>query len=91
MAPLQPAVILLLLSVKVNTLELYTQENISFISAQESCGGTDNIRLTRFSSDTVGRLEVCEGGLWGTVCGNGATGALVKVVCRQLNNATTGG
>ena len=60
-------------------------------AAQESCSETDAIRLTRYLSDRIGRLEVCAGGLWGTVCGNGATNALVKVACRQLNHATNGG
>ncbi|CAI8040795.1 Deleted in malignant brain tumors 1 protein, partial [Geodia barretti] len=35
----------------------------------------------------VGRLEVCANGTWGTVCGNAATIALVRVACRQLNHA----
>ena len=60
-------------------------------TAQEHCSGPNDIRLTRYSSDRVGRLEVCAGGLWGTVCGNGATISLVKVACRQLDHATNGG
>ncbi|CAI8040794.1 Scavenger receptor cysteine-rich domain-containing group B protein, partial [Geodia barretti] len=38
----------------------------------------------------VGRLEVCANGTWGTVCGNAATIALVRVACRQLNHAPGG-
>ena len=58
--------------------------------AQESCSGTNGIRLTRFSSDTMGRLEVCADGMWGSVCGNAATIDLVRVACRQLNHAPGG-
>ena len=56
----------------------------SRITAQESCSEEESIRLTRYSSKSVGRLEVCVGGFWGTVCGNQATTAIVAVVCRQL-------
>ena len=45
--------------------------------------------MTRGSA-AVGRLEVCAGGLWGTVCGRGATNTIVKVVCRQLLHAAGG-
>ncbi|CAI8020960.1 Scavenger receptor cysteine-rich type 1 protein M130 [Geodia barretti] len=63
---------------------------VAHCEAQESCNEPNAIRLTRFSSDTMGRLEVCANGMWGTVCGNTATIALVRVACRQLNHAPGG-
>ena len=55
------------------------------------CSPENPVRLTRFSSDFVGRLEVCTNGIWGTVCGNGATTTpLVQVACRELNHAAIG-
>ena len=30
------------------------------------------------------------GGIWGTVCGNGATDAVADVTCRELNHAALG-
>ena len=58
----------------------------------EPCNETGAIRLTHgevfFSSyHTSGRLEVCFGGQWGSVCYSDETtnGNIGKVVCRQLN------
>lgn len=57
----------------------------------EPCTSTDTIRLTQFSSDRIGRLEVCSGDKWGTVCGNGATiSTIATVACRELNHAAKG-
>ena len=65
---------------------------LSKLTVQESCSGEGIVRLTksRSSNDTVGRLEVCASGLWGTVCKKEATNTLVKVVCRQLSHAADG-
>ena len=58
---------------------------------QQLCSGSNSIRLTQFhSSDTIGRLEVCAGGIWGSVCSNGVTAALAEVACRELNHAAGG-
>ena len=58
---------------------------------QQPCSGSNSIRLTQFhSSDTIGRLEVCAGGIWGSVCSNGVTTALAEVACRELNHAAGG-
>ena len=59
-------------------------------TALEPCSDPEDIQLARYISDTFGRLEVCSGGYWGTVCGIGATDAIAKVACRQLNHAATG-
>ena len=55
------------------------------------CSPDNPVRLTQYSRDVVGRLEVCINGIWGTVCGNGAPATpLLQVVCRELNHAATG-
>ena len=56
----------------------------------DPCNESDTIRLTHYASDTIGRLEMCSSGIWGTVCGNGATDDVATVACRELNHATTG-
>ena len=39
---------------------------------------------------TVGRVEYCAGGRWGTVCNYQWSDADAKVVCQQLGPATLG-
>ena len=60
-------------------------------TVQESCSEEGTIRLTKYSVSTSGRLEVCSGGTWGTVCGDtGTTAAVAKVACRELDHAAEG-
>lgn len=47
------------------------------------CNDTD-IRLTGGRDEREGRVEVCIGQEWGTVCNNSWDVADVVVVCRQL-------
>ena len=51
-----------------------------------TCGADENgaVRLVSSSSVSRGRVEVCMGGSWGTVCDNDWTDEDVFVVCRQL-------
>ena len=43
------------------------------------------VRLVNGSTPNEGRVEICMGQIWGTVCDDGFYGANVsKVVCRQL-------
>ncbi len=42
------------------------------------------IRLVGGYQETVGRVEICVGGEWGTVCDDGWSSNDAKVVCRQL-------
>ena len=73
-----------MLSELLYTAVIYTH------AVQEQCGSADTLRLTQLSSEEFGRLEVCVGGIWGTVCGNGATNAVADVTCRELNHAALG-
>ncbi|CAI8052103.1 Deleted in malignant brain tumors 1 protein [Geodia barretti] len=59
---------------------------------KESCEVPNSIRLTTtwFRNRTIGRLEMCSGNVWGTVCGNGAARAIAVVACRELNHAANG-
>ena len=59
-------------------------------TAREPCSDPEAIQLARYVSDRSGRLEVCSGGYWGTVCGIGATDTIANIACRQLNHAASG-
>ena len=70
---------------------LYNMTIKTLHAVHEPCSSTETIRLTQSSSDRFGRLEVCSGEVWGTVCGNGATiNTIATVACRELNHATNG-
>ena len=65
----------------------------SNIAVHESCSSEDTIRLTQFTNNTMGRLEVCSEGRWGSICGNlpgQITDNVAIVACRQLNYAASG-
>ena len=57
---------------------------------REECSDLGSIRLTGYVEDYVGRLEVCSGGIWGSVCGIGATDEIAAVACKELNFAASG-
>ncbi len=44
----------------------------------------NSVRLVGGASSYEGRVEVCLGGGWGTVCGGNWTTQEAAVVCRQL-------
>ena len=44
----------------------------------------DDVRLMNGSNETVGRVEVCKRGTWGSVCKKYFEVIDAKIVCRQL-------
>lgn len=86
----------------MSSICLWYMYNVSLVSlvmyfvVPQPCYEMDSIRLT--NGDTVsihgnktGRLEVCSGGQWGSVCNsNGTTNDVATVVCRQLYDTTKG-
>ena len=55
----------------------------SYIKAR-SCPVEGEIRLRGGTKSREGRVEICLGGVWGTVCGIGWDTNDARVVCRQL-------
>ena len=49
-----------------------------------------DIRLANGRSSNEGRVEVCRGGVWGTVCDDFWGTADAQVVCRQLGYSDSG-
>ena len=52
---------------------------------------TDNdVQLAGSDNPSVGRLEVCIHGLWGSVCDDSWTNVNARVVCQQLGYESEG-
>ena len=57
--------------------------HIPYHAEQNPCNDGE-IRLTNGTNNVSGRVEVCLGRLWGTVCSHGWTINDANTVCRQL-------
>lgn len=84
-----------LCSIFVSSLCVYpihynSQELIQFIFSElDPCNDTEVIRLSPLTSNnnrTLGRLEVCYDGYWGSVCDHFPDRVTADVVCRQLGH-----
>ena len=51
---------------------------------------TGEIRLAGGSNPSVGRVEICIDGEWGTICDSSWTASDAAVVCRQMGFPSSG-
>ena len=68
---------------------LYTHIHLGYFA---ECNDTD-IRLVdgvESTNETYGRVEICFGGVWGTVCDDFWNNQDASVVCTQLGHASEG-
>ena len=56
-----------------------------YAAAQESCSYYGDVRLVNGSNEREGRVELCIGRVWGTMCDHYYwSSGFARVVCRQL-------
>ena len=63
---------------------------MNLYSFTESCATQGTLRLVGGQTSEEGRLEVCIGGLWGSVCDNYWSTHNARVVCRELGYGVDG-
>ena len=59
-------------------------------SIVENCIIEGALRLVGEQINSQGTVQICIGGVWGTVCDDGWGTSDAQVVCRQLGFITTG-
>ena len=79
----------LLWCVKVSGNDI-VYHSITRIVTVEPCTPYGRVRLVAGSTKTEGRVEVCQNGVWGTVCDDSWNNADASVVCRQLGYVAEG-
>ena len=69
---------------------MYAFVLLLFHITARTCFVDGAIRLRGRSTSREGRVEMCSGGVWGTICDDGWSTTDARVVCRQLGYPTLG-
>ena len=70
-------------------LQIQCQFN-TFIVQLETCTTKGDVRLIGGQNEREGTIQICLGGVWGTVCGNYFDQSDAQVVCTQLGFPANG-